>query len=100
MATYQITNVTMSEGGTKSEHIDAVGNSAAGWNFTVRTVMAMILRGDTFFTVDKFDGGRHVPVTIVNARPTSYIRSAPDRTTTDNLLSLPRRAASANYLGV
>jgi len=92
MATYQITAITMSGPGYWFDHITHAW-TGSGKHFTVPEVITMIRdRGDVFYTV-----GANNQVALVEpvdaVRP--YIRTLRDGTRTDNLLSLPRRAAPA-----
>jgi len=88
MADYQITAITMSAGGTRSEHIALVW-TPDDQKFEVGVAILLMRNyGWTFYTVSPF--GLRVPVVIVDA-PVPYLRSSPDWTTADNLLSLPRR---------
>jgi hypothetical protein len=98
MADYQITAITMSVGGTRSEHIGSVWTPDSQKFEVGVAILLMRNHGWTFYTVSPY--GQRVPVEIVNA-PVPYLRSCPDWTTVDNLLSLPRRDAqlsNASYL--
>lgn len=93
MADKQITEITMSVGGTRSEHIEEVW-TADGEKYSVPVAVSLIRDyGWTFYTVSPY--GTPVPVKIVDA-PRPYLRSSPDWTTADNLLSLPRHGQMSN----
>lgn len=87
----QITYVRVAPPGTHESHITEVKwyNPKSGVNGT-STVAGMVqfLRDNNGLAYT-CDGSRIARVEWV-AAPSPYIRSAPDRSTTDNLLSLPR----------
>lgn len=91
-----ITEVRMSSGGTRSEHIEAVRwvsrTTPEEGESTIREMVDWIGNRKGFAHV-KDAKGDDVEVHVVHANP-PYIRTDPDGTTEDNLLSLPRYGES------
>jgi hypothetical protein len=87
---YKITEVKLSSGGYKEEHIievKGVSDSGTAFHETVPQVVSYLatyryyvsIRGNTIDVIHQKSSTGH-----------EYIRTKPDGTTTDNLLSLPR----------
>lgn len=88
MAEYQIKYVNLG-GGNETHHITEVGGDGGnGWRLAVASVIANIQKGEHFYTLD----GRGTKAYVdpwPNAASGPHIRSRPDGTQRDNLLSLP-----------
>lgn len=82
MAT-QITCI-VPDGSDPDRRIDAVGGS--GWQKSEDTVIGEIENGEKYF-VDV--GGKEVKVIVAKRGERKYLRTDPDETTENNLLSLP-----------
>jgi len=88
MAEYEIKYVNLGTNGSRSEHITEVGGiGTTGWRLSVASVIANILQGHHFFTTDRRGAKAYVKPWPQAQGP--YIRSIPDGSTQDNLLSLP-----------
>lgn len=88
---YRITEVKLSIGGYKEEHIIEVkGKSDGGTNFheTVKQVITYIDANYKYYVSIK--GNTIDVIHQTSSAGNEYIRTKPDGTTTDNLLSLPR----------
>lgn len=88
---YKITHVRLSSGGYSVEHItDVKGISDNGTAFTetVAQVVMYLKRGLRYYVSV---GGYTIDVThSTSASGREYIKTKPDSTSKDNLLSLPR----------
>lgn len=88
---YKITHVRLSSGGTTVEHITdvkGVNDNGTGFTETVAQVVMYLKRGLKYYVSV---GGNTVDVTYsTSALGREYIKTKPDSTTKDNLLSLPR----------
>ncbi|MCR8559286.1 DUF3892 domain-containing protein [Mucilaginibacter sp. BJC16-A38] len=88
---YKITHVRLSSGGYAEEHITdvkGVGDSGGSFTETVAQVVSY-LKMDMKYYVSI----RGYTITVIHQKSSSgkeYIRTKPDSTTTDNLLSLDR----------
>jgi hypothetical protein len=88
---YRITHVRLSSGGTTEEHITdikEVSDSGATYTETVAQAIEYLKKGTRYYVSI---GGNTIDV--IHQKSSSgneYIRTKPDSTTTDNLLSLPR----------
>ena len=93
MSTFQITGVrTVKPYGYAHEHITHVRVGSGSTIFTREMVIADLRNpyGDRYYT---YAGGAHADVIVRNCPHCSgsdYITTAPDYTTANNLLSLPR----------
>jgi hypothetical protein len=98
MISNQVTCITKPHPHSPREHITHVGGvnpQGVYWHYTREQVAAMIDSGEYNFHVRV--GTRDVPVRTYILRGVKYLRTAPDDTTVDNLLSLdqcPVRSAA------
>ena len=87
---YKITHVRLSSGGYAEEHItDVKGVSDSGVNFT-ETVEQVVGYLKTMRYYVSINGNTIDVISQKSSSGKDYIRTKPDGTTTDNLLSLPR----------
>jgi hypothetical protein len=88
---YRITHVRLSSGGTTVEHITdvkGVSDSGSAFTETVAQVVGYLKRGMSYYVSV---GGNTIAVThSTSGSGREYIKTKPDATTKDNLLSLPR----------
>ncbi|MDR3600542.1 MAG: DUF3892 domain-containing protein [Desulfosporosinus sp.] len=87
---YKITKVRLQTNGSKEEHITHVlisDSTATGTELTVSAVVESIKSNDYYYTTG---GGETATVEAVYPKGRDpYIRTKPDDTIKDNLLSLP-----------
>ena len=86
----KITHIRMSAGGTSVEHITNVKGTSDNGTFTntVAEIVAYLKKGYQFHVVRD---GYNITVTYsTSSSGLEYIKTKPDSTTKDNLLSLPR----------
>lgn len=88
MATYQITHVRVESPGTHEQHITQV--KLSGGTVETRTqVHDYIKLGHVYYYT--VGGGKTAQVeAVTSSQGTKYIKTKPDSTIKDNLLSLPR----------
>jgi hypothetical protein len=87
---YKITHVRLSSGGYTEEHItDVKGISDAGVSFT-ETVAQVVGYLKTMKYYVSIKGNTIDVISQKSSTGREYIRTKPDGTTVDNLLSLPR----------
>lgn len=85
MADVRVTCIILSGSERRLEHITHLGGN--GWCWTREQVIQSIETGtNTFYVMDS--SGRRANLIVVNTQP-KYVRTTPDGTVTDNLLSLP-----------
>jgi hypothetical protein len=87
---FKITEVKLSSGGYKEEHIievKGVGDSGSAFHETVKQVVGYLA---TYRYYVSIKGNTIDVITQKSSAGNDYIRTKPDSTTTDNLLSLPR----------
>lgn len=73
------------DGADPDRRIDSVGG--AGWTKLEDTVIGEIDNGEESYFVEV--GGQRVDVIVATREGTKYLRTDPDKTTENNLLSLP-----------
>lgn len=88
---YKITHVRLSSGGSSEEHIThvkEVSDSGTVYEETVAVVVNYLKQGTRYYV--SIGGNTTDVIHQKSSAGNEYIRTKPDSTTKDNLLSLPR----------
>ncbi|QXV63618.1 DUF3892 domain-containing protein [Mucilaginibacter sp. 21P] len=88
---YKVTHIRLSSGGTTTEHITNVKSTSDGgstYEETVAEVIKYLKNGSSYYV--SVSGSRAEVTYVKKLNGTEYIKTKPDNTEKDNLLSLPR----------